>query len=139
MIQRIQTIYLALATLLQGLLFVFPFANAEKTSEGAFIDGDLDLFDNAGLMSTDVAALALTLLCIFMFNNRKMQLNLTFIGMVLSVALIGIAAFFAFGTGVAASLGIGLFLPPIAAVMYYLAYKGIKSDDELVKSSNRLR
>jgi hypothetical protein len=139
MIQRIQTIYLALATLLQGLLFVFPFAIAEKTSEGAFKDGDLDLFDNAGLMFTDVAALALTLLCIFMFNNRKMQMNLTFIGMILSVALIGTAAFFAFGTGVTSSLGIGLFLPPIAAVMYFLAYKGIKSDDELVKSSNRLR
>jgi hypothetical protein len=139
MIQRIQSIYLFAAALLQSLLFAFPFAAAEKTAEGAFIDGDLDLFDNVGLLAAVAVGIALSLFSIFMYSNRKMQMNLTYIGIVISLATVGLAAYFAFGTGVAASLGIGLFLPVVAVVLYFLAYKGIKSDDDLVKSSNRLR
>jgi len=139
MIQRIQTIYLFAAALLQSLLFAFPFANAAKTASGAFIDGDLDLYDNVGLLSIVGVLISLSLLSIFMYKNRKMQMNLTFLGIFLSIAIIGLAAYFAFGTGIAASLGIGLFLPIVAIVLYFLAYKGIKSDDNLVKSSNRLR
>jgi len=139
MIQRIQSLYLLVATVLQSLLFALPFATTDKTSEGPFIDGDLDLYDNVILLSLVLVACVFSLGCIFLFNNRKLQMNISLGVIVLSVILTGLAAYFAFGTGVKASFGIGLFIPLIAIVFCFLAYRGIKSDDELVKSSNRLR
>jgi O-antigen/teichoic acid export membrane protein len=139
MIQRIQSLYLLAATLLQSLLFVLPFATAEKAAEGPFVDGDLDLYDNVILLSVLIVAATFSLICIFLFKNRKLQMNISLGVIVLSIILSGLAAYFAFGSGIAASIGIGLFIPIIAILFSFLAYRGIKSDDDLVKSSNRLR
>ena len=139
MIQRIQSLYLLAATLLQSLLFVLPFATAEKAAEGPFVDGDLDLYDNVILLSVLIVAATFSLICIFLFKNRKLQMNISLGVIVLSIILTGLAAYFAFGSGIAASIGIGLFIPIIAILFSFLAYRGIKSDDDLVKSSNRLR
>lgn len=139
MIQRIQTVYLAIAALAKGLLFAFPFATAEKTAEGVFMDGDLDLNDHVSLMALTVLTLLLAAISIFLFKNRALQMKISIGAIVLSLGLLGTAAYFAFGGAVSATVGIGFFLPVIAIIMYFLAYKGIKSDDNLVKSSNRLR
>lgn len=139
MLQRIQSLYLLVATILQSLLFVLPFATAEKATEGPFLDGDLDLYDNVILLSVLIVAATFSFICIFLFNNRKLQMNISLGVIVLSIMLSGLAAYFAFGSGIAASIGIGLFIPIIAIVFNFLAYRGIKSDDDLVKSSNRLR
>jgi hypothetical protein len=139
MIQRIQSLYLLTATLLQTLLFVLPFATAEKAAEGPFMDGDFDLFDNILLLSVLLASAAFSFICIFLYKNRKLQMNVNFGIIILCIILTGLAAYFSFGTGVAASFGIGLFIPIIAITFCFLAYRGIKSDDDLVKSSNRLR
>ena len=139
MLQRIQSLYLLTATVLLLLLFALPFATAEKASEGPFIDGDLDLFDNVILLTILIVAAAFSFICIFLFKNRKLQMNISLGVIVLSLILTALAAYFAFGSAVAASIGIGLFIPLIAIVFSLLAYRGIKSDDELVKSSNRLR
>jgi hypothetical protein len=139
MIQRIQSLYLLVATLLQSLLFVLPFATAEKTADGPFMDGDFDLFDNILLLSVLLASAAFSFICIFLYKNRKLQMNVNFGIIILCIILTGLAAYFSFGTGVAASFGIGLFIPIIAITFCFLAYRGIKSDDDLVKSSNRLR
>jgi O-antigen/teichoic acid export membrane protein len=139
MLQRIQSLYLLVATILQSLLFVLPFATAEKATEGPFLDGDLDLYDNVILLSVLIVAATFSFICIFLFKNRKLQMNISLGVIVLSIILSGLAAYFAFGSGIAASIGIGLFIPIIAIVFNFLAYRGIKSDDDLVKSSNRLR
>lgn len=139
MLQRIQSLYLLVATILQLLLFVLPFATAEKAAEGPFSDGDLDLYDNVIMLSVLIVALLFSFICIFLFKNRKLQMNISLGVIVLSVILTALAAYFAFGSAVAASIGIGLFIPIIAILFSFLAYRGIKSDDELVKSSNRLR
>ena len=139
MIQRIQSLYLLTATLLQTLLFVLPFATAEKAAEGPFMDGDFDLYDNILLLSILIASAAFSFICIFLYKNRKLQMNVSLGIIVLSIILTGLAAYFSFGTAVAASFGIGLFIPIIAILFSFLAYRGIKSDEDLVKSSNRLR
>ncbi len=139
MLQRIQSLYLLVATILQSLLFVLPFATAEKAAEGPFLDGDLDLYDNVILLSVLIVAATFSFICIFLFNNRKLQMNISLGVIVLSIILSGLAAYYAFGSGIAASIGIGLFIPIITIVFNFLAYRGIKSDDDLVKSSNRLR
>jgi FtsH-binding integral membrane protein len=138
MIQRIQSVYLLLATIFQLLLFIFPFAIG-KATEGPFMDGDLDLYDNVILLSVLIVAATFSLICIFLFKNRKLQMNISLGIIVLSIILTGLAAYFSFGIGVAASFGIGLFIPIIAIIFCFLAYRGIKSDEDLVKSSNRLR
>lgn len=139
MIQRIQSLYLLVATILQSLLFFLPFAKADKTEKGYFSDGDLDLYDNAILLSVLLVSATLSFICIFLFKNRKLQMNLSLGTIVLSLVLAGLAAYFTIGSGVAVSVGMGIFIPIIAIVFSFLAYRGIKSDDELVKSSNRLR
>jgi O-antigen/teichoic acid export membrane protein len=139
MLQRIQSLYLLTATVLLLMLFALPFATSPETTEGPFIDGDLDLYDNVILLTILIVAAAFSFICIFLYKNRKLQMNISFGIIVLSIILTGLAAYFSFGTVVTASFGIGLFIPLIAIVFSLLAYRGIKSDDELVKSSNRLR
>lgn len=139
MLQRIQSLYLLTATILQSLLFVLPFATSSKTTDGLFMDGDLDLFDNVILLSILIVSAAFSFSCIFLFKNRKLQMNISLAIIVFSIVLTGLAAYFAFASGSNVSIGIGFFIPLIAIVFIFLAYRGIKSDDELVKSSNRLR
>jgi amino acid transporter len=139
MLQRIQSLYLLVATILQLLLFVLPFSTAKNATEGPFSDGDLDLYDNVIMLSVLIVAALFSFICIFLFKNRKLQMNVSLGIIVLSILLTGLAAYFTFGSGITASIGIGLFIPIIAILFSFLAYRGIKSDDDLVKSSNRLR
>lgn len=139
MIQRIQSIYLLLSSVFTSLLFMFPIASAEKTADGAFQDGVLDVNDNGVLFGLAIAVAALTFLSIFLFKNRILQMNLGKLNMLLAVGLLGFAIYLLTTAGVAWGLGIGLFVPLLSLILVVMANRAIGQDEALVKSADRIR
>ncbi len=139
MIQRIQTVYLFLAAIFMALLFIFPFLNAEPTQEGPLQDGDYDVMDNLALLILVIAIVVLNISTIFLFKNRNLQMNLSRIGLVAIIAVLGLVALFIFGAAESLGVGIGMFTPPFALIFLFLANRAIYKDEKLVQDSNRLR
>ncbi|MDX1665986.1 MAG: DUF4293 domain-containing protein [Saprospiraceae bacterium] len=146
MIQRIQSIFLLLAGTAALLLFAFPFATVDQTQEVGliFADYEYDLQDHLMLIILFTLAGVMSVLGIFAYNNRRLQMRLTvfsiianFIGIVL-----GILYFMQSSSPVPAEEindGFGLYLPIIAIVLNLLAYRYISKDEQLVNSMDRLR
>jgi len=149
MIQRVQSIYLLLAAAAVFALFALAFVNVSgaTTEIAAFQDGDFDINDNMILKIMVVVCGAVALLNIFLFNNRKLQMNIGKLVILLNVVLAGLAGFFLYQTiGGAGDAAIdiapngGFAMPVLAIIFAFLANRGINKDEKLVKSAyNRLR
>lgn len=150
MIQRIQTLYLLLAAAALGLQFVLPYAVAPAGSvtdaAATFSDGVFDLNDRLGLLINTVVAAALALVALFLYKNRLAQSRMTSFGLFASAILaVTLAAqFFFLGNEAGSSIGniryqAGVGLPAAAALLLWLANRGIRRDEALVRSADRLR
>ena len=146
MIQRIQTLFLALAAACAFGLFGLPFAttNTNVATSGLFSDSVYNLQDNVALIGAFSLAGALTLISIFLFKNRKTQLLLGRFGIIANI--IGIVLVFVFimqdpldAHTHDINEEIGIVLPILFLVFAALAQRGIMKDDKLVKSMDRLR
>lgn len=155
MIQRIQSVYLLLTTIL-SLLFLngsflsfvnktgdvvnIGFTNIVRSIQGQapeIIGKILPLT----ILVILVAVLALT--TIFLFKNRKLQLLLSGIltGLICVLLLVSFYYSYSVMSKYDASLvpGVKMALPFLQLIFSVLAYRGIKKDDQLVKSYDRLR
>jgi len=72
-LQRIQSVYLFLASLIGSSLFVLPFASGPTNPQGLLSDGYLNINDNIGLIILTVLVIVLSLGTIFLYNNRVLQ------------------------------------------------------------------
>ena len=136
MIQRIQTIWLLLASVCAFLTLKFPFY---------FIGPHPDLPSDQFNATTNMILLVLTsilgtlcLFTIFVFKQRKLQLWLTILALVIS----GLNIFLYFnykkgfqGGGLALTSVFGFIIP----VLLILTARGIYKDQKLIKSMDRLR
>jgi hypothetical protein len=139
MIQRIQSIYLALAALILTLLFFLPFSTASLLESGVYTDGKFNIYDNLIILISDVIITITGIITIFLYNNRKLQLKLSSFSILLNISILILCLIIIFGNKNSPNLNYGLLIPVFSSLLFYLAYRGIKSDEELVKSSNRLR
>jgi peptidoglycan/LPS O-acetylase OafA/YrhL len=146
MLQRIQSIYLLLAAVAAFALFALAFVNVSGGIAEiiAFQDGDFDINDNIILTIMTIVCGAMALINIFLFNNRKLQMNISKLVMLLNLTLAGLAAFFLYQTMNGVSVEIvpnGGFAMPVLAILFtFLANRNINKDEKLVKSAyNRLR
>ncbi len=148
MIQRIQTIYLAIAALAALALIFLPFAATPEPvmSSALFEDGKYNLNDNIALLLLFIGAGVLSLATIFLFNNRPLQINLTrvafvlnFIGLILAILLFLRDDIVRSDVLTSPSDGLGILLPILVGVMLVLALRNINKDEKLVRSTNRLR
>jgi len=144
MIQRIQSVYLLIATVLSGG-FIFLF-NLWVTEQGTkFFALDSLSSDNLVLASIFVLFITsaiLTLIAIFQFKKRQLQFVLGRLTILINFILVGILVYFAqnlSGEIKISEKGIGLLIPIFTIVFVALANKAIKKDEELVKSVDRLR
>ena len=153
MIQRIQTVYLLIADILIGVLFFFRFAVISSAKEsysagiqGIYLEGIQKtqlILHNWLLLVLWVVSLILLFLTIFSYKNRKLQIRLAWIDIVLSIFL-GFVIFLEVSLGAQRLMGqysfkIFFLFPVIAAIMIYLAIKSISKDDLLVRSIDRIR
>ena len=155
MIQRIQSVYLFLIALLSSLLLSGSILNFINGSGSVFkITFDSILKSTGGQGSELIEKLMplsaliilipiISLITIFIFKNRKIQLKLAIFLMILCtlqvIALIhgSIKTMSKFEASL--TPGFKMFLPLIMLILSILAYRGIKKDDHLVKSYDRLR
>lgn len=153
MIQRIQTIYLALAVIVSSTLTYVNIADyVTKTGiyvlkmRGVFNSQDLA---EAAILESNIYTLliALTIIVplytIFSFNKRKMQMKFTLASIVINLFTFGwtfaITNFAREYIDFKTSYSIFLIFPLISAILLVLAYFNISKDEKLIKSLNRIR
>ena len=143
MIQRIQSLYLLLAGIISGgLTFVFNIWST--TNSKLYI---MDLFGSSSISEKIVPVLffvsaLLSIVTIFLFNNRKLQFVLGRLNILTNLFLLGVLVYLSLtlsGEAAVSEKGIGMFLPIIIIVLLVIANKAIKRDEDLVKSVDRLR
>lgn len=154
MIQRVQSIWLLLAALTLVCLFFFPllFKSVNNTEYLLYIDGHHQTVKEAngnGISTTPIGAMILNgitvllcMVCIFQFKNRPMQKRLIMINMVLIIATAVLSVLNAslFPGGISgASLHMGSALFVLALLFCMLAIRGIRKDEQLLRSADRLR
>lgn len=136
MLQRIQTVYLFLAALVNGgLIFVIDLGQDINANE-IFVD------DYSWLLLMFLASAITSLITIFMFKNRKLQFVLGRLNIILNFVILGVFVYWSLsvpGEIDISEKGIGMLLPIISIVLLVLANKAIKKDEALVKSADRLR
>ena len=144
MIQRIQSIFLALATLCSFGLFGTDTAEtaAPAAATGSvFADAHLTVFDSPLLIGGVVGAGLVTLAAIFLFANRKLQAILCRVAIFLTLAYAAYGVALGVNDPAAdqASVEPGVALPILAIIFSALAIQYIVKDEKLVRSADRLR
>ncbi|MBG9374888.1 DUF4293 domain-containing protein [Panacibacter sp. DH6] len=138
MIQRIQSIWLLLASVCSFLTLKLSFFSGNKLENNIKTFQSLTAQDNMLLMVLTVAVAIAALVTIFLYKDRKMQMKVSFA--VLVLAIVNIVLFFSatakFVEGKHDWSSPLVFLPP---VFILLAIRGIYKDEKLVKSVDRLR
>jgi len=85
----------------------------------------------------------LSFAAIFLFKKRKIQLKLTVSVILLTILFIGLMLFYAYWTAgkyqLRPVIGFNTFIPLLILVFGILAYRGIRKDENLVRSNDRLR
>ena len=149
MIQRIQSVYLLIITVLVVLTMSFPIGHF-YTENAIWEMGSLTLVSPDGVINYGpwplflilqvVAALAF--ITIFLFKKRMAQVRITKFSMILLVGYYVLFASYVWG----AYRTLGSFVPSwtvclpfISLVLGYLAIRAIMKDENLVKSYDRLR
>ena len=137
MIQRQQSLWLLLSTISAFLSYVLPFFSGTKQIndliEKAIVDGGSTFF----LLILTGASLILSLVTIFMFKDRKLQIKLCIAGIVLSALLFVI--YFTEIKKLSGSLSLSAIFVFAIPIGYIMAMRGIWQDEKLVKSLDKLR
>ena len=157
MLQRIQSLFLALVVILGVVASFIPVLN--------FINGDtayamnlyktISLTEPSSIVSKNMGVgvlqgviLLLSLVIIFLFKNRSLQMKLAKLNILL-IAL-EIAAIVMYidtarnaindsAEAIAIGVKFGAIIPVLSLILTYLAIRFIKKDDDLVRSADRLR
>lgn len=125
MIQRIQTIYLILiAGILLAMLFIAQSSGIEP------------LYRHVLTVASGVTAL-LSAITIFYYKKRPLQVKLCYVLLFLLTAILAFTGI-VFGAD-ALKMKFLVIIPLASLILDVLAIQGIKKDDKLVKSLDRLR
>ena len=154
MIQRIQTLYLVIADILVALLLFLPVAAVSGK------DGKLYNVSLYGILPEGIEAgaaiqktwpllifaclvMALLVVIILQYGNRKRQIRLSYVAILLLLGLTALIYYYIgagqTSLGGVSSIKIFFSFPLIAAVLVFLAIQGITKDEQLVKSIDRIR
>jgi len=138
MIQRQQTLWLLLATLTALLTFMFPFVTGKKIVDNAETDTVINAGTNFFILILTGASLVLSTLTIFLYKNRRQQMQLCILGILLTVAII-VLYILQMNNLTKSTLALASILPFLILLGYYMAFRNIRKDEKLVKSLDKLR
>ena len=143
MIQRKQSLLLLGAALISLLLLYLPvYERLPAIADIKILSERIDISKSAILLILNGAIGVLTLLAIFMFKTRNLQIRICNLSILLTCIFIGLLFFMA-DTMSSDKLRIhylyGSYLPLIQLILIYLAMRFIKKDEDLVRSADRLR
>ena len=131
MIQRIQSIYLLVAAIAMTLIsFKVPVYTLNETM---FMAQD----DTKMFILTIVGAI-FSLLGLFMFKNRKFQMKLIRLTVLIEIIIV-VRLFMLLNKFEVVLNNTLLFLMAFSLIALIMAYRGVKKDDDLVRSVDRIR
>lgn len=136
MIQRIQSLYLLLISLISGVSPFFLYLWIDNSGN------KINIQSNILFLSLFLASAILAFVCIFLFKNRKNQFVVNRLNMILNLFLLGFFVYWSLnlsGETQVSEKGIGMLIPIVSIVFLVMANKAIKRDEDLVKSVDRLR
>lgn len=154
MIQRIQSIWFFLATVTFYSLFLFAYVHFSENGiakalkvTGVYENRAGEVVSTQDFLGLTIATALIGILpfvAIFFFKDRKKQIAIAY------VAIIAILGHFFWLYQTTKSMigdfqlqpenyGIGIFLPSITILFLIFAIKGIRKDEKLIKSTERLR
>ena len=138
MIQRIQSLWLLLAAIFDAVTFRFPFYNGDWLKDSIPTPIDLDADTTTLIAIVTVLTGAFAFAAIFLFGNRKLQLKLCIVGLLFSVGLL-VSYFMEMQNFSSGAIALSCIFHFAIAAFYVLAIKGIREDQKLIKSLDRLR
>lgn len=162
MLQRIQTVFMFLATVAGILFFFFPIAS--YISNTVHLTFFIHLLDDAAANPFNEMAeatlefgqwftlplaigqfliIVILLFTIFQFKKRSLQIRLNLLSIFLNVLLVGGVFYYTTilegKTGVTSQYGVGVVFPLLAIILIFMANYYIRKDEKLIQSANRLR
>jgi hypothetical protein len=152
MIQRLQSVFLVLASAVMALLFTKPmsFVTIDQalppgTAQSMLADGVFSTQDHLILLILVILGIILPVITLFLYKNRPLQMKLSRLTIALvslSILLTSILFYqdyqkMAVGTEVTVQYG---YLMLVLAILFLvLALRYIRKDEKLVRSADRLR
>ena len=137
MLQRIQSIWLFLAAVC--IFLTLKFSTYSGTNKEMVSPYFLKGTENLMLMFVTIAAGIIPLVAVFLYTQRKLQLRMAILAILLQTGLI-----FLYYREVETFIGKGAIsltaaLHVLALIFLFLAIRGISADEKLIKDSNRLQ
>ncbi|MDR0962884.1 MAG: DUF4293 domain-containing protein [Mediterranea sp.] len=152
MIQRIQTLYLLIATALLVAALCLPlgqFVGDDSITVSVFKPLGItlhngDFYATWGLFGILLLSGIILLATIFLFKNRMLQIRMTVFSMILLVGyyiVFGVFLYMLLREDAVGRYQIGwsLCLPAISIILSYLAFRAIYRDEVMVRAADRLR
>jgi peptidoglycan/LPS O-acetylase OafA/YrhL len=140
MIQRPQTLWLLLAVVAAILSFMFPFVTGMELIDKTAMEKPAEIVagSNFFILLLTIASIAISSITIFLFKNRKQQLWLCLLGILIAGLLIFLYII-QMNKLIKPMLALFCILPFAIVTGYVLAFRNIRKDEKLVKSLDKLR
>lgn len=136
MIQRIQSVWLLLAAV--AAFFTFKLPVYTGTNAKGLPSYPLMATENIWLLLVTGLIAVLALVTIFLFKKRPLQFRLSLLGLVLEI-LLAFLYYREIKTFTVGAYALAAILQVVIFFSFIFAAKAIRSDEKLVKESNRLR
>ncbi len=149
MIQRIQTLWLFLASILAVLMYFFPVM--ELTNDNSLMIYSYDAISIGGikgLVQTGYIIAGLlgliaffSFIAIFIYKRRILQMRLCTIISLLDIFLVILIVIFSFNSvkNPGVTIGLSALLPIIIFILVLMARRAVRRDELLVKAADRIR
>ena len=139
MIQRIQSVWLLLAAVAAFLTFKVAFFSGNIIGEDKIkVFKQLMATSNLVILACSAILGGITFIAIFFYKNRKLQMRMVLGGLVLSVIIL-ILYYLQAQKFIEGAYNITAIVSLLVPVFLILAARGIRQDQKLVKSLDRLR
>ena len=152
MIQRVQSIWLFLASLILFLLLILPILTKQGVNGALWLQVG-GLYQKTNNITQQIQSLpvafggtifigVICLINIFNFKNRTLQKRIILLAILLIIALViylGVYTQKIPGGFEGVTFNVGTYLPVASIVFCALAYRGIRKDEQLIRSADRLR
>lgn len=150
MLQRIQTVYLLLASIcmvvsLLTSLAIFSFDSEIVRFEamGFYMNQEI-IFPTWGLFVIGNISAVLSVAIVFLYNKRMLQIRLAAMNIFVILGYYALIGFYIYKrnpelNSVFENIGVGIIMPFVAIILTYLAIRKIGADEALIRSLNRIR
>ena len=142
MVQRIQSFWLFLGALLNCGMLIFDFYKVPLVNG---VDNSIKVINHYPSLLLTLVTIILPLVIIFMYKKRKQQISMSIVAIIsvssLLTMLLNRTNILTTSTPAVSggSYWIGAVILPLSMVCFILAIIGIRKDEKLVKSVDRLR